>query len=94
MARTAIIVFHGIGQHQEFDTLEGVAHALLKREGGDGGVTVRLVETGETPVAAASVCATERTNVRGEAVALAKGWVRGDDDDEANWRHDVASQSA
>ena len=55
MARTAIIVFHGIGQHQEFDTLEGVAHALLKREGGDGGVTVRLVETGETPVAAATV---------------------------------------
>ncbi len=55
MARTAIIVFHGIGQHQEFDTLEGVAAALLKREGGEGGVTVGLVEKGEMPVAAATV---------------------------------------
>ncbi len=55
MARTAIIVFHGIGQHQEFDTLEGVAGALLKREGGNGGVTVGLVEAGERPVAAATV---------------------------------------
>ena len=55
MARTAIIVFHGVGQHQEFDTLEGVAQALLERKPQKGDVTVKLVKFGKTPVAAATV---------------------------------------
>jgi hypothetical protein len=53
--RTAIIVFHGIGQHQEFDTLESVAQALVDREGKPVDVPVQLVGTGDAAVAAATV---------------------------------------
>src|SRR4051812_20167352 len=56
MARTAIIVFHGIGQQQEFDTIESVARALVDREGfADTPIRVNLVAKGDDPVAAATV---------------------------------------